>query len=104
MELDWARSIRDQCQAAGVAFFFKQWSGRHPKRLGRELDGVVWNEFPDEPRRGGSGRRRGTNEPAPILATSSGAVGPIRRRTRIGPVPVATRANAKGHDAKVNPN
>lgn len=22
---DWARSIRDQCQAAGVPFFFKQW-------------------------------------------------------------------------------
>jgi protein gp37 len=22
---DWVRSIRDQCQAAGVPFFFKQW-------------------------------------------------------------------------------
>ena len=22
---DWARSLRDQCQAAGVPFFFKQW-------------------------------------------------------------------------------
>jgi len=25
MHPDWARSIRDQCAAAGVAFFFKQW-------------------------------------------------------------------------------
>jgi protein gp37 len=25
MHPDWVRSIRDQCQAAGVAFFFKQW-------------------------------------------------------------------------------
>ena len=25
MHPDWARSIRDQCSAAGVAFFFKQW-------------------------------------------------------------------------------
>jgi protein gp37 len=25
MHPEWARSIRDQCQAAGVAFFFKQW-------------------------------------------------------------------------------
>lgn len=25
MHLDWARSLRDQCQAAGVPFFFKQW-------------------------------------------------------------------------------
>lgn len=30
MDLDWARSLRDQCQAAGVAFFAKQASGRHP--------------------------------------------------------------------------
>jgi len=25
MHPDWARTLRDQCQAAGVAFFFKQW-------------------------------------------------------------------------------
>lgn len=25
MHPDWARSLRDQCEAAGVAFFFKQW-------------------------------------------------------------------------------
>ena len=25
MHPDWARSLRDQCQAAGVRFFFKQW-------------------------------------------------------------------------------
>ena len=25
MHPDWARSVRDQCQAAGVPFFFKQW-------------------------------------------------------------------------------
>jgi len=25
MHPEWARSLRDQCQAAGVAFFFKQW-------------------------------------------------------------------------------
>ena len=25
MHPDWVRSIRDQCQAAGVPFFFKQW-------------------------------------------------------------------------------
>lgn len=25
MHLDWARSLRDQCKAAGVPFFFKQW-------------------------------------------------------------------------------
>jgi len=25
MHPDWARSLRDQCDAAGVPFFFKQW-------------------------------------------------------------------------------
>jgi hypothetical protein len=25
MHPDWARSLRDQCKSAGVAFFFKQW-------------------------------------------------------------------------------
>jgi hypothetical protein len=28
MHPDWARSLRDQCKASGVAFFFKQW-GRY---------------------------------------------------------------------------
>jgi protein gp37 len=30
MHPDWARAIRDQCAAAGVAFFFKQWGERAP--------------------------------------------------------------------------
>lgn len=46
MDPNWARLIRDQCQAQGVAFFFKQWSGVHPHRLGRLLDGREWNEYP----------------------------------------------------------
>lgn len=32
MHPDWARSIRDQCQAAGVPFFFKQWGAFAPIR------------------------------------------------------------------------
>lgn len=46
VNLDWIRSLRDQCQAAGVAFHFKQWGGRTPKAGGRELDGRTWDEFP----------------------------------------------------------
>lgn len=30
MHPDWARSLRDQCQAAGVPFLFKQWGEWHP--------------------------------------------------------------------------
>ena len=47
MELAWARSVRDQCIAQNVPFFFKQWGGYRPKSGGRELDGQEWNEFPE---------------------------------------------------------
>lgn len=76
MRLEWARGLRDQCRAAGVPFFFKQWGEYIPfdqaaaagikmplidamnhaqtgapirvgkVRAGRLLDGVEWNEFP----------------------------------------------------------
>lgn len=42
MNPDWARSVRDQCVAAGVPFFFKKDSnGSHL------LDGREWNQFPE---------------------------------------------------------
>lgn len=40
------RSLRDQCQVRGIAFFFKQWGGRTPKAAGRDLDGRLWSEVP----------------------------------------------------------
>ncbi len=74
MHPDWARSLRDQCQAAGVAFHFKQYGEWMPsedlpddvgghglrflepdgqpvtrvgkKAAGRVLDGRTWDEFP----------------------------------------------------------
>ncbi len=70
MHPDWVRNDRDQCQAAGIPYFFKQWGEwrvgeskdfgkfsedtsikqymvRVGKReTGRSLDGREWNEFP----------------------------------------------------------
>jgi hypothetical protein len=46
MQEEWAQSIRDQCQDAEVAFFFKQWGGRTPKAAGRLLDERIWDEMP----------------------------------------------------------
>jgi protein gp37 len=76
MHPEWARSLRDQCQAAGVSFFFKQWGEYAPvhdlrcsepgiagrrwhtfdpdtsvchvgkARAGRLLDEQEWNEVP----------------------------------------------------------
>ena len=42
----WVMDIRDECVAAEVPFFFKQWGGRTPKAGGRELEGREWNEMP----------------------------------------------------------
>ena len=53
MQAEWALDIRDQCVAAGVPMFFKQW-GRWDaymrpvgkKRAGRLLDGRLWEQMP----------------------------------------------------------
>lgn len=47
MDARWVKEIRDQCQRAGVAFFFKQWGGVQKKRHGRELEGRTWDEMPE---------------------------------------------------------
>jgi protein gp37 len=43
---EWLLDLRDRCQAAEIAFFFKQWGGRTPKAGGRLLDGREWSEMP----------------------------------------------------------
>lgn len=64
MDPEWARDTRDQCQAADVPFFFKQWGSsvifdrmREYKDAGYDfddhkgghiLDGRVWDEYPQE--------------------------------------------------------
>lgn len=44
--IDWVRSLRDQCQEQGVAFWFKQWGGHVGWAAGRQLDGRTWDELP----------------------------------------------------------
>jgi len=60
MHPDWARGLRDQCVAAGVPYFFKQWGEWGPEyanpshkmvRMGKKaagclLDGREWKEMP----------------------------------------------------------
>ena len=46
MQRGWALDIRDQCLAADVPFFFKQWGGVQKKRAGRLLEGRTWDEMP----------------------------------------------------------
>jgi protein gp37 len=46
MEQSWVVEIREQCLAAGVPFFFKQWGGVNKKKAGRLLDGRTWEGLP----------------------------------------------------------
>jgi protein gp37 len=43
---EWLLSLRDQCAAAKVPFFFKQWGGTRKNKAGRELDGRTYDEVP----------------------------------------------------------
>jgi protein gp37 len=46
MKQEWVESIRDQCVAARVPFFFKQWGGVRKSTTGRMLDGRTWDDMP----------------------------------------------------------
>lgn len=47
MDADWVLDIMDQCTAANVAFFFKQWGGTNKKKTGRMLNGQTYDEMPE---------------------------------------------------------
>lgn len=51
IDLDWVRSLRDQCVAAGVPFFYKQGPNANGKIISMPpLDGVVWAQMPADRR------------------------------------------------------
>jgi protein gp37 len=47
LKRDWVESIREQCEAADVPFFFKQWGGVQKSRNGRDLNGRTYDGMPD---------------------------------------------------------
>jgi len=47
MKEAWVLSIQEQCEAAGVPFFFKQWGGVRKKVAGRKLQGRTYDGFPN---------------------------------------------------------
>lgn len=46
MQKEWVLSVRDQCQAARIPFFFKQWGGVRKKANGRMLQGRIHGDYP----------------------------------------------------------
>ena len=47
MKPEWVVEIRDRCARKDVVFFFKQWGGRNKKAVGRDLEGVRHDGFPE---------------------------------------------------------
>lgn len=47
MHPDWARSLRDQCQSAGVPFFMKQMWGKTKRSMPPIPDDLMIREYPD---------------------------------------------------------
>ena len=46
MRENWVEAIRDQCESAGVLFFFKQWGGVQKGKHGRRLNGRTYDDLP----------------------------------------------------------
>jgi len=46
MKEEWVIDIKDQCQQANVAFYFKQWGGTNKKKAGSALEGKAYKEMP----------------------------------------------------------
>ncbi|MFI5300817.1 MAG: DUF5131 family protein [Polyangiales bacterium] len=58
MEVEWARSLREQATSRNIPFFFKQWGNWRPDTEGnglikiknkdtRDLDGAEWSQMPE---------------------------------------------------------
>ena len=47
MAEEWVIDIRDQCIAASVPFFFKQWGGKNKWSTGRILQERTWDQMPE---------------------------------------------------------
>jgi protein gp37 len=47
MNIEWARSVNNQCASAGVPFFFKQAKINGKLAKMPQLDGRIWNEMPE---------------------------------------------------------
>lgn len=65
MEEQWVLEIRNQCQAAGLPFFFKQWGGVNKKKTGRLLEGRTWDQLPQV-----AGDDKSIDFPRPKLASA----------------------------------
>lgn len=52
MKEEWALEALEMCRRDGTAFFFKQWGGVRKGKAGRKLGGRLYEEIPEDWRRG----------------------------------------------------
>jgi protein gp37 len=76
MRPEWVLSLRDQCLAARVPFFFKQWGGVQKSKAGRLLEGRTHDALPSR-----------TAQPAP---TRERRLALLAEVSELGRLPVAT--------------
>jgi len=86
MHPDWARGLRDQCAAAGVPFFFKQWG--------------EWtsHNFHDLPGRGGFVSPDGTLLDDVVAVHNSDCEKPCRLMFRVGKLAAGRVLDGRTHD------
>ena len=46
MRQEWVLEVKEKCEKANAAFFFKQWGGVNKKKNGRILQGRTWDDYP----------------------------------------------------------
>ncbi len=85
----WVREIRDQCVAARVPLFFKQWGGPKPTSGGHGLDGREWRQFPVPGNGGDIPMKKPKKNPAAVVLGRLGGSKSTPAKTK------AARANAR---------
>ncbi|HSI35365.1 MAG: DUF5131 family protein [Phycisphaerae bacterium] len=84
MKREWVVSIRRQCKAARVPFFFKQWGGVRKSEAGRLLDDRTYDEFPEL-----------VHRPVPAASERRAAIGEVDALYRQGLSHVRTVRRAR---------
>jgi three-Cys-motif partner protein len=95
MQPEWVRALRDQCRAANVAFFFKQWGGVRKSETGRKLDRRTHDEQPEEGQR--------TEMPARRIRLALVEEGQWNQRVNPPPHPHLSRDLTPANPSRKNP-
>jgi len=89
LKKEWVIRIQQQCQKAGIPFFFKQWGGVHKSKAGRLLDGRTFDEMPGRSQKEVLPQKERKRLISEVEACHSGSIEPAVRCTIGGIEPKA---------------